>query len=655
MFDPDQVPLSTSEGRRPSSTAGDRLIVGLAALALLGGVLIAVSRFLPEQTEPVTRATATPSASPEGSPAPEPTLRNQPVRTMQVDTAQIPSPSPQPDEWIGGWVRMKTDITLQSSPASSVSHPAGVLHRGDAAYVSEVPASDGGVDGWLQVQAPRGGWILGEFDNDAMFERFPYRWRSASSIHGLAANRYGFTGFGYRPGASGELTLSSADGLHWQTSTAPAASWGRSIAEGPAGLLMVGNAENGMNSWSMVWESADGRSWQPIGVLPEEANGNVSALAGSDAGYVLLTGTGGGRSGLWYSADGLLWTERPVAMGYSDVGKRIAATPLGFVVWSDTSPGDEAGGAFSADGWTWSEAAFPGMGQVIDVVADGDHLLALGRGSSGGLIWEGTIDQQQQLAWAPGDSSPFRDAKVSRMVSDGQRAVVLGWEPEPEIPVWWQHGADVWQRHAMPTAFAALPRDAAGGPPGIVVVDQSDSPGVASPVIWHLSPGSEWMPEPSPLMPSQPPPSSKMCGPTPDDLLALLSIDGTLAADCFGSTPITVRGWSSPCEGCYGRSPGIWQAKWLASPGEDRLIHLSPMESADWGTVDAVRHPALRGPAPRASRWLEVTGHFDDPEAASCRWTPTVADEQWYSGTADVIAGCRARFVITSIHRVDGP
>ncbi|HEX6473636.1 MAG TPA: hypothetical protein VF114_00950, partial [Candidatus Limnocylindria bacterium] len=60
MFDPDQVPLSTSEGHRPSSTAGDRMMIGLAILALVGGLLIAVSRLLPEQPDQASVATATP-------------------------------------------------------------------------------------------------------------------------------------------------------------------------------------------------------------------------------------------------------------------------------------------------------------------------------------------------------------------------------------------------------------------------------------------------------------------------------------------------------------------------------------------------------------------------------------------------------------------
>ena len=60
MFDPDQVPLSTSEGRRPPSTAGDRMMIGLALLALVGGLLIAASRIIPEQANQTSQATPTP-------------------------------------------------------------------------------------------------------------------------------------------------------------------------------------------------------------------------------------------------------------------------------------------------------------------------------------------------------------------------------------------------------------------------------------------------------------------------------------------------------------------------------------------------------------------------------------------------------------------
>lgn len=627
--------------------------MGLAALALVGGLLIAVSRVLPEQPAQVSQASATPKPTPKGTPRPEPTLRNRPVRTMQVDTAPVPSASPT-GEGIDAWVRMRTDVTVLNSPSTTALPAAGgSLHRGDPAHLYQASVAEGGVEGWLQVDSPISGWLFSDIDNAAMFERFPYHYQSPSSIGRLTGHQFGFTGFGWSAAGSTEVTLASADGLHWQTAAAPGYVWGRSIADGPAGLLMVGSGDFAGNSVSTVWESGDGLSWQRIGVLPQEANGNVSALAGSDAGYVLLTATYGGQSGVWYSADGLLWTERPVSMSGDDSEKRVVATPLGFVVWSTTSQ-DKAGIAFSADGWTWTEANFPGRDQIIDVVSDGAHVLALGRGVRGAQIWEGTVDeQQQQLSWTTTDASAFIGASVNRMVSDGDHVVLLGWEHETEVPLWWDRG-DTWQRHEMPSEFAGLPLEAAGGPQGMVVVDQSDTRGVRNPVIWHLGAGSEWLPEPTPVMPGLPPPSPKLCGSLPEDVLALINFDGTLAADCFGDANITVRGWSALCEGCYERAPGVWKTAWLASPEEDRVIHLSAVESSDWGWVDLILHPSVQR-KPKASMWLEVTGHFDDPHAAHCHWAPTVTDETWYTGTADIVAGCRGRFVVTEWHAVKRP
>ena len=62
---------------------------------------------------------------------------------------------------------------------------------------------------------------------------------------------------------------------------------------------------------------------------------------------------------------------------------------------------------FSTDGWTWSEASPIGPGQIVDVVADGDHLLAMGRGPGGTRMWKGTIEGEQ-LTWSPDNTAPFR-------------------------------------------------------------------------------------------------------------------------------------------------------------------------------------------------------------------------------------------------------
>ncbi|HKO33003.1 MAG TPA: hypothetical protein VJY85_04585, partial [Candidatus Limnocylindria bacterium] len=520
-------------------------------------------------------------------------------------------------------------------------------------YVTDAPAEQGGVDGWLQVDGPVSGWIFGEIDNVAMFERFPRRWQSTSHVYGLASASDNFLSFGWSRDGSEDVMLTSTDGLQWHTSEESTVAWGRTAANGPAGWLMAGNVDGPNASKTTLWQSPDAESWDRLGALPEGMVGGFMTLAGSQAGYVLLADTGSGASALWYSADGLLWTERPITPPRQDMGTRLAATPLGFYVWGLNDPATAGDGMFSTDGWTWSQASLIGPGQIVDVVADGDHLLAMGRGPGGTRMWKGTIEGQQ-LTWSPDNTAPFRTAVGGRLVSDGERAIVLGWDRATETPLWWQRDGLSWEHHAMPADFGGLPTEAVGGPQGIVAVGQLASKAGRMPVFWHLGDGVVWEREAIPVMPAPTAPTPRTCGPKPDDLLGLMSADSLWAAICFGDAPITVRGWSVACDGCYSRTAGMWRTEWLAQPGDWGVIHLAPYKSNVWGAMDGVLHPSARDQPPLA-RWLEVTGHFDDPEAASCRWTPTLADEYWYSGTADIVASCRARFVVTAVREVKGP
>ncbi|HEX6473519.1 MAG TPA: hypothetical protein VF114_00330, partial [Candidatus Limnocylindria bacterium] len=588
----------------------------------------------------------------ERSPTPRPTPEPRQPRTMTVDAAILPVPY-EPGLFSSEWVRLRTRVTLLSSP-SDTAQPVEVLQPGDAAHVYD-PGADEAPEGWLQVETPISGWIFSEIDNDAMFERFSYRWRGSSAVRSVAAHTAGFTAFGYTADVQGELLLTSPDGVQWDRASAPLAAWGRSVAYGPAGWLMVGYLEQPDRPLAVVWQSADARDWQPVGTLPSDMADGINALAGTEAGYVLSISNGSLRPGIWFSGDGQLWTERPVDFALAERSVRVVATPLGFFAWSTGFGFDEPGGGFSTDGWTWSDAELIGRGEVIDVVADGDHLLALGRGPGGTMVWKGTI-AGQRLTWSNDNTAPFRGAAVTRMVSDGDRVIALGWDRASEAPLWWERVGLSWEQHQLPAAFVGLPREAAAGPLGVVAVSQVDSAGGAAPNFWHLGAGEEWTREASPVMPERPPLTAKACGSAPRDVLALFSIDPLMAADCFGDAPITVRAWSVPCVGCSGQSDGEWETAWLAQPTERRIVHLSPTDNADWGTLEAVLHPSLPRQAPeRPSRWVEVTGHYDDPEAASCRWIPTFMDEVWYSGTGDVVANCRARFVVTAIRNSPGP
>jgi len=626
------------------------MMVGLAVLALVGGLLIAASRLIPEPPNQTSQATPTPFPSTEPvSPSPRPTASPRDMRTMTVDPAPIASLSP-PGPYVSEWVRLRVAVTLLESPSSA--RTVGRLHQGEPAYITDVPADLGGADGWLQVDGPISGWIFGEIDNEAMFERFPPHWQSTSGVYSLKSAASGFLSFGWHANGSGDVVLASSDGLQWHPSEGAAEAWGRTAANGPAGWLMAGNVDGTSATTTTLWQSPDAQSWERLGALPEGMTGGSVTLAGSQAGYVLLSDTGSGPA-LWFSADGLLWTERPLTPPRQDLGTRLVATPLGFYLWAFNDPTTAADGMFSTDGWTWSEASPNGPGQIVDVVADGDHLLAMGRGAGGTRMWKGTIEGQQ-LTWVPDNTAPFRTAVAGRLVSDGQRAIVLGWDRATELPLWWQRDGLSWERHAMPADFGGLPTGAVGGPQGIVAVGQLALNSGRMPVFWHLGDGAVWEREAIPVMPAPTAPSPRTCGPKPDDLLGLLSADSLWAAICFGDAPITVRGWSVACDGCYSRSAGTWHTEWLAQPQDWGVIHLAPYKSNVWGAVDGVLHPSARDQPPLA-RWLEVTGHFDDPQAASCRWTPTLADEYWYRGADDIVDGCRARFVVTAVREVNGP
>ena len=79
------------------------------------------------------------------------------------------------------------------------------------------------------------------------------------------------------------------------------------------------------------------------------------------------------------------------------MGTRLAATPLGFFTWGLNDPASQGVWHVLADGWTWSDANPIGPWQIVDVVADGDHLLALGAGRVGRECGRGTIDGQQLI------------------------------------------------------------------------------------------------------------------------------------------------------------------------------------------------------------------------------------------------------------------
>jgi hypothetical protein len=653
LLEPDEVEIETSEGRRPASTAGDRMMVGLAALALLGGAIIAVTNLLPDSPAEASRATASAHASgaPLATPSPPP------LRSVHVVSEQLPPPLATPED-SGGWVRALRDVNIWDRP--SLSATVATLHRGDAARVESFDAS--GARGWLQVVAPANGWIRTKVDGRSVIRRYRSFYEvPAGEIEQLDADATGFVGRGWGRtplGAYETRLFRSADGAHWKAIEVPGLnnSDTMQIAHGPMGwLLSVTKYEGSPTPTPWLWLSENLTDWQLLGAVQGLSDGGFGQLVGSKLGYVATSyshsGLGGGEGSFWYSTDGLAWDERRVP-GIGEDGGRLLATPLGFYV--DTGP-NSVTAAFSPDGWTWSEVAVGGMDTLVGLVASGDQLLALDSSSTGeGRVWSGTVDKGI-LAWHEEVSAgtAFDGAVVSALASDGARPIAFGWDRRTNAPLWWSRERTGWQRRNLPRGFEGNPRIAAGGPAGVVVIGYHPALTATNPVVWHLAGYDRWAPEAQPVIERRADPTPAECGDAPDDILAVIGRDAGWLAQCFGGRSLTFRAWNAPCEGCYYDAPGTAEPQWLVEP-IDNLIFLTPIESTDWDTMAGVLSPALALDPSWRKRWVEVTGHYDDPAAVSCRVEPVPSEEIW-NDAAQVINQCRSRFVITSVTKVRGP
>jgi hypothetical protein len=660
-FEPEDLEIATTDGRRPSTTAGDRMMVGLAAVALLGGLLIAITNALPDPPAETSHATAT--ARPSRTPFPTPTPP--PLRTVEVAPGPLPSPVPA-DFNYSGWVRVLEDVPLLTAPVHG-SASWKTLQRGQAAWADQVTEQRGGEAAWMQISGEESGWIEPEVDGRSVVKRYTGGHRLSQSLETLVAGGDRFAGIGYAStpnGMANTLIVDSVDGAEWGKARVPEGTggWGSQLAYGPAGWLFMSMVSDdrlgGSHPW--VWRSADLRDWQLLGAMSDVQESFDMRLVGSEAGYVaILSGRGVGSEtngqSVWYSADGLLWSERPVRAMPSEGGSAfLVATPIGFYLQSQ---GYRAGSvsAFSADGWTWSVVSDSPVAFAIGVVAAGDQLIAIGRSARGDMQpWIGTITEGG-LSWHDdlAAGTAFVDAVVTSVVSDGQRPIAFGRQRGTDKPMWWTREDGYWQRRQLPAEFSDIPRVAAGAAGGYVLLENRTSAVGDNPRIWHLSDVDEWEPERTPVIETQGPPTAAECGEPPTDALDLMTKDGLWLAECHGARPLTFRAWAAVCDGCYGTSGGTYAVEWLSQPVDNNLF-LSPINNGDWGWFDAVLPPSIdRNPGWR-ERWLKVTGHFDDPAAARCRWLPTPDDEQWYGGRAQMIDQCRSRFVITDVRLLRG-
>ena len=128
--------------------------------------------------------------------------------------------------------------------------------------------------------------------------------------------------------------------------------------------------------------------------------------------------------------------------------------------------------------------------------------------------------------------------------------------------------------------------------------------------------------------------------------------------ECYGSADLQFVAFRATPEGLGGTTSYQVEPAWLDSAltfGNGLMLTNEQNEvtySSPW--LDASVPPDLHEAfASLEGQWVEVSGHFDDPAAASCH--ATWGDPEWTPTPAEIIESCRNRFVLTSIEAVDSP
>ncbi|HEX2194641.1 MAG TPA: hypothetical protein VHK63_06780, partial [Candidatus Limnocylindria bacterium] len=643
MDDFEDLPLETSSGARPSTTVGDRLLVALAGVALVGGLMIAAGNLLAGLVdEPVARASSEPAATvrPTATPRPTPTAR--PLRELGLVPGRPPD---QPDDEFlvhrAYWLEATRPTPVHVAPRDDAAESSSL--RAGQVTLAESRPDTGGEREWLYVYDPQPGWVRAWSRAGEPLVRLVETATGAShgGVNAMAAGPTGFVLHGFEPQSPGWLppaavVATSPDGERW--SPGEPTSWngwqGAAMAWGPSGWLAATTTWGSSPPSTWIWESGDGSRWTPLGSLESTGSEYVRALIGADHGYLLVLASNepSGES-LWFSPDGLTWQEgrAPFPDGASVEWGEIRVLPAGsrLVAWTFTEGLAELAVAVSQTGRSWTPISTEGTGERLELAVVGEELLGVSRDANGFVrAWRAVLsDDAPRLVQDHVLAVAFYGAVITSVVSDGSSALAFGYEREGTIPVVWRYTASAWRKSPGPTEGFGVPvQRAVIGPLGAVAVGGEIVGRGANPVLWHLGPDGAWAREAARVIPPVAAPAIETCGKPPESAMDFMALDPLEAITCYGDRPLTLTAWSAACRECWTDTELVRQPDWFSERA--RGLFLMPMQSrsdtqAWWRS--AVLHPTLEPQVAWRDAWVRITGHFDDPSARDCRRNPTHA------------------------------
>jgi hypothetical protein len=500
-----------------------------------------------------------------------------------------------------------------------------------------------------------------------------------AKVASMAGGRAGVVILGSDIATGALVSWTSADGDNWERHWLPGSTFGGGSPErlvgADFGYLAVGWRWDGTAFVDAPWMSVDGVTWSQLAddALPA---GTIDALTAGPRGVVVAIGSSGGGSVIASSPDARSWR---MARLPNVSASGLVPLPDGFLLVGTSDSLDSSGGTVSrnlvwrsSDGLTWAGDAalsndIPGRpnsiegwtlspfgavawdlnGDVTRVTSTGladlprppgyGHLV----GSPAGLFWvEGTnsdgscavASQWDGTRWLALDSTSADSACV-----DAAGPIVLGSAPVADGAVMFGLLGGEYQRVAWlvrPAGKPPLGRPA-GGP--IAKAPPTSIPDPLTATFDHLS----------------------TCPAVPTTFAAVESLDPILGAGCFGDTGLTFRAWVvDPGEGYGGTCEAFTPTwihecvlpEWLLSDGSG----LSDGTGMD-AMLHAMRSPAATGDLKGVGRWVQVTGHFDDPVSPTCRFNGDIGPVIGFEAEpprAEAVLQCRLVFVVTHLRTV---
>jgi hypothetical protein len=408
---------------------------------------------------------------------------------------------------------------------------------------------------------------------------------------------------------------SSPDGLRWGPLAVPHGIFvaGPLVAVGDTLYLTttVKNAESQLDP--SVWTSADARTWTPA----TEAALEGAAISGAAVGPAgpIMVGTaddsGPPTALAWRSTAGGLerFTIGDPSFASSSVGG-IAATASGYVaigMVQRNAPGAEPRVAIwhSSDAVTWTEShlGIPDDGGLGPVANDGRTFVVAGVADGHPRIWMSPDGRE----WTPGSDLARLDSAgtltINGMVAGGGQVIAVG-------------SAD--------GGLSAV---------GAVLVAASANATVA-----------DWTGDAGP---------PRACPTGRIDIVGIVARPHSDRLRCFGSRTLRFRAWVAEPTDLGGTSPYRGIPEWLNDPfGYGSFLQAVEAPFGQANILTGHLRPGVR--FSRVNTWATVTGHFDDPAAATCRFIAYDASTKPVP-KARAISHCRSEFVITAIVRATRP